>query len=201
MNEEHQPFDSPPPEPVVPIDQTPDEPAAETLPPPPPPPSGANIRAFPPVSTRPAISSGEYWRARSDDLLAQLGIDARLAARTLIITVIMAALGALLDEILGLPGSALRVTFGGTLVAGLSGLTYALFKGREDAPSLIMAAVSGLVAYTVWYIVRDIVGFAGLDMNVFKAMVSGVLAGILGFGWLALVREVTRRVPWKAKGS
>mgnify|MGYP001146672253 CR=1 FL=1 len=200
MNEEHQPFDSPPPEPVVPMDETPDEPA-ETLPPPPPPPTGANIRAFPPVSTRPAISSGEYWRTRSDDLLAQLGIDARLAARALIIAVLAAALGALLDEILGLPGTTLRVTFGGTLVAGLSGLTYAYFKGREDAPGLIMAAVGGLVAYTVWYIVRDIVGFAGLNMNVFKAMVSGVLAGILGFGWLVLLREVTKRVPWKAKSS
>lgn len=194
MNEERQPFDSPPPDPLVPMDDTPDTPQ-EPIGSPPPPPPAANIRAFPPVSTRPAISTGDYWRARSDSLLVQLGIDSRLAFRTLIIAVIAAALGALLDELLGLPGSALRVTFGGTLVAGLSGLSYALFKGREDAPGLIMAAVAGLVAYLVWYLVRDLVGFAGLNMNVLKAMVSGALAGVLGFGWLALLREVQKRLP------
>ena len=63
-----------------------------------------------------------------------------------------------------------------------------------------MAAVSGLVAYTVWYIVRDIVGFAGLDMNVFKAMVSGVLAGILGFAAGAGARGHEAGAV-KAKGS
>lgn len=194
MNEERQPFDSPPPDPLVPMDDTPDTPQ-EPIGSPPPPPPAANIRAFPPVSTRPAISTGDYWRARSDSLLVQLGIDSRLAFRTLIIAVIAAALGALLDELLGLPGSALRVTFGGTLVAGLSGLSYALFKGREDAPGLIMAAVAGLVAYLVWYLVRDLVGFAGLNMNVLKAMVSGALAGVIGFGWLALLREIPRRMP------
>lgn len=194
MNEERQPFDSPPPDPLVPMDDTPDTPQ-EPIGSPPPPPPAANIRAFPPVSTRPAISTGDYWRARSDSLLVQLGIDSRLAFRTLIIAVIAAALGALLDELLGLPGSALRVTFGGTLVAGLSGLSYALFKGREDAPGLIMAAIAGLVAYLVWYLVRDLVGFAGLNMNVLKAMVSGALAGVLGFGWLALLREVQKRLP------
>ena len=194
MNEERQPFDSPPPDPLVPMDDTPDTPQ-EPIGSPPPPPPAANIRAFPPVSTRPAISTGDYWRARSDSLLVQLGIDSHLAFRTLVIAVIAAALGALLDEILGLPGSALRVTFGGTLVAGLSGLSYALFKGREDAPGLIMAAIAGLVAYLVWYLVRDLVGFAGLNMNVLKAMVSGALAGVLGFGWLALLREVQKRLP------
>lgn len=197
MNEERLPNNSPPQEPTTPPETVAEQPASTppTEAPPPPPPPPASIRATPPLSQRPAISTGDYWRARSDNLLVQLGIDGRLAVRVLVIAVIAAALGALLDEILGLPGLSLQVSFGGILVAGLSGMSYAYFKGREDAPGLIMAAAAGLVAYTVWFIVRDIVGFAGFEMNVLKAMVSGVLAGILGFGWLVLLRTITRRLP------
>lgn len=191
MNEDRQPSDLPPTDPTPPLGATPAEPLT-------PPISerrrAENVTPLPPRPTRPALSSGDTWRQRGDDLLVQLGIDGRLAARTLIIAVIAAALGAILDEVLGLPGSALRASFGGTLVAGLSGLSYAYFKGREDAPGLIMAAVAGLVAYLVWYLVKDLVGFAGFEMNVLKSMVSGALAGMIGFGWLALLRWIPDRL-------
>lgn len=178
--------DLPPAEPAQP------PPAGASLPPAPPPAPESNIRPLPPRPDRSALSSGEYWRQRSDNLLAQLGIDAGLAGRVLVVAVIAALIAALLDEILGLPGVTLRVSFGGTLVAGLSGMSYAYFKGREDAPGLIMAAVSGLVAYLVWFIVKEIVG--NTFLNIPKAMVSGALAGMIGFGWLVLLREIPRRL-------
>jgi len=221
MNDDRLSYDAPPeqdpsldPAPEQPITPPPDPAPVDTpvthseAPPAPPPasepPPANNIRSLPPRPTGPAISSGDFWRMRSDNLLAQLGIDGRLAGRVLIIAVIAAALGAVLDEILGLPGTSLRASFGGTLVAGLSGLSYAYFKGREDAPGLIMAAVAGLVAYLVWYIIREIAGpgtpaeeyiaFSGTAMNIPKAMVSGALAGMLGFGWLALLHRLPDRL-------
>lgn len=210
MNDDRLSYDAPPeqdpsldPAPEQPITPPPDPapvdtPVTHSEAPPPPrpasePPPADNIRSLPPRPTGPAISSGDFWRMRSDTLLAQLGIDGRLAGRVLIIAVIAAALGAVLDEILGLPGTSLRASFGGTLVAGLSGLSYAYFKGREDAPGLIMAAVAGLVAYLVWYIVSEIIGTV-YAMNIPKAMVSGALAGMLGFGWLALLHRLPDRL-------
>ncbi len=210
MNDDRLSYDAPPeqdpsldPAPEQPITPPPDPapvdtPVTHSEAPPPPrpasePPPADNIRSLPPRPTGPAISSGDFWRMRSDNLLAQLGIDGRLAGRVLIIAVIAAALGAVLDEILGLPGTSLRASCGGTLVAGLSGLSYAYFKGREDAPGLIMAAVAGLVAYLVWYIVSEIIGTV-YAMNIFKAMVSGALAGMLGFGWLALLHRLPDRL-------
>lgn len=210
MNDDRLSYDAPPeqdpsldPAPEQPITPPPDPapvdtPVTHSEAPPPPrpasePPPADNIRSLPPRPTGPAISSGDFWRMRSDNLLAQLGIDGRLAGRVLIIAVIAAALGAVLDEILGLPGTSLRASFGGTLVAGLSGLSYAYFKGREDAPGLIMAAVAGLVAYLVWYIVSEIIGTV-YAMNIPKAMVSGALAGMLGFGWLALLHRLPDRL-------
>lgn len=200
MNEDRQPHPAPPNEPGSATPREPVTPRAEPAPieTPPPPvserPPAENVTPLPQRPTRPALSSGEYWRRRSDNLLVQLGIDARLATRVLVIAVIAAALGALLDEVLGLPGTALRASFGGTLVAGLSGLSYAYFKGREDAPGLIMAAVAGLVGYLVWYLVKDLLGFADSQLNVLKAMVSGALAGMLGFGWLALLHWLPDRL-------
>lgn len=210
MSEERQPFDAPPPEPPVPSEPAVQKPAStppgpppmpeQAVPPPPPPserprsappPLPSNIRPLPQRPVRPALSSGD-WRRRGEDLLSQLGIDAALAGRTLAFAIIAAVIGALLDEILGLPGVSLRVSFGGTLVAGLSGLSYAYFKGREDAPGLIMAAFAGMVAYLVWYLVTEIVSDAFL--NVPKAMVSGAFAGLIGFGWLALLHEIPKRL-------
>ena len=193
MNDDRLSYDAPP-EQDPSLDPAPEQPIT---PPPDPAPVDAPVTHSeappPPRPTGPAISSGDFWRMRSDTLLAQLGIDGRLAGRVLIIAVIAAALGAVLDEILGLPGTSLRASFGGTLVAGLSGLSYAYFKGREDAPGLIMAAVAGLVAYLVWYIVSEIIGTV-YAMNIFKAMVSGALAGMLGFGWLALLHRLPDRL-------
>jgi len=185
----------PSPEPAAAIPEAPPQ-AAEAAPAAPPaepePAPAAQIRSIPPLPDRPALRSSEYWRRRSDNLLVQLGIDGSLAARALLLAVVLAAIGALLDEILGLPGDTLRVSFGGTLVAGLSGLSYGFFKGRADPPGLIMAAVAGLVAYVVWYVVKEIIGVAGFEMNLFNAIFSGLLAGILGFGWLVLLHEIPK---------
>lgn len=201
MSEERQPFDAPPPDPQ-PAPPGPPPVSEQPVPPPPPPserlqgappPPPPNIRALPPRPTRPALSTSE-WLKRGEGWLSQLGIDSGLATRVTVIALVAGVIGALLDEILGLPGITLRTSFGGTLVAALSGLSYAYYKGREDVPGLIMAAFAGLVAYLAWYLVTEIVSDAFL--NVPKAMVSGILAGVAGFGWLALLHAIPRRVGW-----
>lgn len=203
MSEERRPFDVPPTEPESGPEATPSSPpstppAGVSQPPPlaerqqsaPPPP---NIHTLPPRPARPAISTAE-WLRRSEGWLSQLGIDSGMATRVTLIAIIAGVLGALLDEILGLPGMTLRTSFGGTLVAALSGLSYPYYKGREDLPGLIMAAFAGLVAFLVWYLVTEIVGDAFL--NVPKAMVSGIFAGMIGFGWLALLHAIPKNAGW-----
>ena len=91
---------------------------------------------------------------------------------------------AVLDEVLGLPTEALRLTFG-WMIAALNGANYAFFKRHDDRAGLLMSAVAGLVAFVVWFIVMKIIGGDfGLSycLNVFKAIVTGIIAGIIGFG-------------------
>ena len=81
---------------------------------------------------------------------------------------------AVLDEVLGLPTEALRLTFG-WMIAALNGANYAFFKRHDDRAGLLMSAVAGLVAFVMWFIVMEIIGGDfGLSygLNVFKAIVT-----------------------------
>lgn len=140
---------------------------------------------------RGASSSAGVMR-QAEDAVAQFGVDLNLAVKVLIVAAVSGLAAAVLDEVLGLPTSSLRFTFG-WMIAALNGATYAFFKHRDDRAGLVMSAVAGLVAFVVWFIVMEIIGGEfGLSwgLNVFKAIVTGIIGGLIGFGWFALLRKL-----------
>jgi hypothetical protein len=131
-----------------------------------------------------------------EDVVDQLGIDLNLGIKVLIVAAVSGLVAAVLDEVLGLPTGSLRFTFG-WMIAALNGATYAFFKNHDDRAGLIMSAVAGLVAFLLWYIVTEIIGGDfGLSwgLNVFKAIVTGIIVGLIGFGWFALIRRLPEKL-------
>jgi hypothetical protein len=142
---------------------------------------------------------------RIQGVLDQLGIELNLAIKVLIVAAVSGILAVLLDEILGLPSGALVFSFS-WFIAVLNGPTYAFFKGKDDVPGVIMAGVAGLVTLFVWFIVMKIIGgdvkdiktFAHHDLltiwfddiNILKAMLTGIIVGLIGFGWFAGLRRL-----------
>ncbi len=150
----------------------------------------------PPGPGKPIRNSNMPSRAgamrQMEDTVAQLGIDLNLGTKVLIVAVVSGLVAAVLDEVLGLPTEALRLTFG-WMIAALNGANYAFFKRHDDRAGLLMSAVAGLVAFVMWFIVMEIIGGDfGLSygLNVFKAIVTGIIAGIIGFGWFAIMRKL-----------
>jgi len=168
------------------------QPPPSQSPPPrtPPPGPGQPIR-----SPRRAPSSASAMR-QVEDVVDQLGIDLNLGIKVLIVAAVSGLVAAVLDEVLGLPTGSLRFTFG-WMIAALNGATYAFFKNHDDRAGLIMSAVAGLVAFLLWYIVTEIIGGDfGLSwgLNVFKAIVTGIIVGLIGFGWFALMRRLPEKL-------
>jgi len=142
---------------------------------------------------------------RIQGILDQLGIELNLAVKVLIVAAVSAILAVLLDEIIGLPSSALVFSFS-WMIAALNGPTYAFFKGKDDLPGVIMAGVAGLVTLFVWFIVMKVIGgdvkdiksFEHHDLltiwfddiNILKAMITGIIVGLIGFGWFAGLRRL-----------
>lgn len=119
--------------------------------------------------------------------MQQAGIDLELAAKVLVLAAVSGLLAAFLDEILGLPTNVLRFSFG-WMIAALSGAAYLVLKGKPDLGGLIVAGAAGLVALTFWFIIMEIIGGEyGLSfgMNIFKAWLTGIISGLLGYGWVA----------------
>ncbi len=141
--------------------------------------------------------------------IKQMGIDIDVAIKVLILALVSGILAALLDAILGLPAGVLAFTFGG-FVAVLNGASYAFFTGSYKLDGLVMSAVSGLVTMFVWYIVASILlgdpefkdsahdflykGWVDEYVNLPKAMIAGIVAGMLGFGWFALLRRLPKNL-------
>jgi hypothetical protein len=88
---------------------------------------------------------------QADAYLDRAGIDRAVALKVLIIAAVSAVLASLLDTVIGLPTGALGFTFS-WIVAVLNGMTYAYLLERFDLGGVIMAAVTGFVAYELWYI-------------------------------------------------
>lgn len=143
---------------------------------------------------------------RAQTTLAPLGIDFTIAIKVLIIAVVSGLLAALLDQIVGLPTGALAFSFS-WFVAALNGPTYAFFKGKDDLAGVVMAAVAGLVTLFFWFIMLKIlvgsnpkieslsahnllVYWFDHYLNILKAMLSGILVGLLSYGWFAGLRRL-----------
>jgi hypothetical protein len=120
-------------------------------------------------------------------MMQQAGIDLEIAVKVLALAVVSGIMAAFLDEILGLPTNALRFTFG-SLLAALNGPTYLILKGKPDLAGAIAAAVAGLLAFMFWFIIMEIIGGEfgpSYGLNIFKVWITGIIVGLLGFGWVA----------------
>lgn len=134
---------------------------------------------------------------RAQDMLTKLGIETPVAIKVLVLAVGSALVAAILDRIFELPADALPVLLGG-FIAVINGPTYALLTKREDRAGAIMAAVAGIVALLIWWVVTKLIGDQDLGYNYTynpadawnfgEVLLDGILLGLLGFGWLALVK-------------
>lgn len=136
---------------------------------------------------------------RVQDVLNQLGIDIPIALKVLVLAVVSALLAAILDRILKLPADSLPLLLGG-FIAVINGLTYAYLTKKENLAGAIMAAVAGFVALLIWWIVTKIIGDQDTGFNFTynpadawnfgEVLLDGVLLGLLGFGWIALLKRL-----------
>jgi len=154
---------------------------------------------------RPQGSQADEVMQQAQQMVTQLGIDINTGILVLILAAVSAIVAALLDEILGLPTGALAFTFA-WFVGALNGPTYAVLKNAYNLPGLIMSAVTGLVTLLVWFIVTEIITgdlkysdsphylfrFWFDDLNVLKAMLTGAIVGMLGFGWFVLLQRLPK---------
>lgn len=144
--------------------------------------------------------SAQNVSKQAQDMLKRLGIDLNLAILSLILAVVSGLVAAILDRVLDLPAEHFLFTFAGIL-AFANGLSYAFFEGRETLAGAIMAAVNGFVAFLFWWILTKIIGDRDLVFgtynpadvyNLGEAFLEGVIMGLVGFGWLALLRRLPR---------
>jgi hypothetical protein len=130
-------------------------------------------------------------------MMQQAGIDMEIAAKVIILAVLSGILAAFLDEILGLPTNALRFTFG-WMIAALNGPTYLILKGgKPDLAGVIIAAAAGLISLMFWFIIEEIIGGdygLSFGMNLFKVWLTGIIVGLIGFGWVAGLRYLPKDV-------
>jgi hypothetical protein len=140
-------------------------------------------------------SAGAAKQAQA--MLEQAGIDMEIAAKVLILAVLSGIVAAFLDEILGLPSNALRFAFG-WMIAALNGPTYLIFKGgKPNLAGVIMSAVAGLIALMFWFIIMEIIGGdygLSFGMNIFKVWLTGLIVGLIGFGWVAMLGYLPKEV-------
>lgn len=143
-------------------------------------------------------------REQAGAALDALGVDRLVALKALAVAAVAGLLAALLDAILGLPAGTLVFAFG-WIVAALNGPAYAIWRGKTDRAAWVMAAVAGLVAYLVWFIVMEILtgepnwredeinaynvfkSWRNEYMNILKVMLTGAIVGLLGLAWHALL--------------
>ncbi len=153
----------------------------------------------------------QIYMEQAQSYMKQIGINIDLAIKVLIIAAVSGVLAALLDRIVGLPVGGLAFTFG-WIIAALNGATYAYYSGNHNLSGLIMAAVSGVVTLLLWYVVMEIIGRDPRDfkiddydsqvfafsawfdqLNVLKVILTGIIVGMLGFGWFALLRRLPEK--------
>lgn len=136
-------------------------------------------------------------QAQAQRILDQLGIETGLGLQVIIVALVSGAIAALIDRILDLPTDALVFIFGWGLIAALNGPLYYLLKGsKESVAATVMAAVGGFLALLAWWIVTKLVGERDFgynpadQYNLLELLVSGVVMGLISYGWFVLVRRL-----------
>jgi uncharacterized membrane protein YvlD (DUF360 family) len=132
---------------------------------------------------------------QTQQALDQVGIEINLAIKVLIAAAIFGAVAAIVDRILSLPTDALFFLFG-YIVAAINGPTYAFLKGKDNLAGIIMSAVDGFIALLIWWIVVKILGgqvggkFYADQLNFWKVLLDGIILGLVGWGWYAILRRL-----------
>lgn len=134
--------------------------------------------------------------AQAQRVLDQLGIETGLGLQVIIIALVSGVIAALIDRILDLPTDTLVFMFGWGLIAALNGPLYYILKGKESLAATVMSAVSGFLALLAWWIVTKLVGERDFgynpadQYNLLELLVSGIVVGLLSYGWFVLVRRL-----------
>jgi hypothetical protein len=130
-------------------------------------------------------------------VLDQLGIETGAGLQVIIVALVSGVVAALIDRILDLPTDALVFMFGWGLIAALNGPLYYLLKGsKESVAATVMAAIGGFLALLAWWIITKLVGERDFgynpadQYNLLELLVSGVVVGLLSYGWFVLVRRL-----------
>ncbi|GAB4418410.1 MAG: hypothetical protein Kow00106_14420 [Anaerolineae bacterium] len=136
-------------------------------------------------------------QAQALRVLDQLGIETGVGLQVIIVALVSGVVAALIDRILDLPTDALVFMFGWGLIAALNGPLYYLLKGsKESVAATVMAAVGGFLALLAWWIVTKLVGERDFgynpadQYNLLELFVSGVVMGLVSYGWFVLVRRL-----------
>lgn len=136
-------------------------------------------------------------KAQAQNLLAPLGIEVEAAVKVLVLAIVFGIVGAIVDKVLELPTESLYILFG-VWAAVLNGPTYAFFKSKVDLGAVVMGAVAGFVALLAWWILTKLIGDRGDyfkynpadGYNLLEVLLTGVIAGLLGLGWYALLERL-----------
>lgn len=139
---------------------------------------------------------------QTEEVLNRFGIEIDLAIKVLIAAIVAGLVAALVDRIFALPSKYLVFMFG-YIVAAVSGPVYSFLKGKENLAGAIMAAVAGFIAFLAWWILRKILGdqsegvfkYNPADQwNFWKVLLDGVILGLVGWGWFAVLRRLPARL-------
>jgi uncharacterized membrane protein YvlD (DUF360 family) len=136
---------------------------------------------------------------QTQEVLDRFGIEIDLAIKVLIAAVVFGLVAAVVDRVLSLPTDALAFLFG-WIVAAVNGPTYAFLKGKDNLAGVIMSAVNGFIALLAWWIVAKILGgqvvskLEADQLNFWKVLLDGVILGLVGWGWFALLRRLPARL-------
>jgi len=151
------------------------------------------------------FQAGEAMQ-QAERVVNQLGIDINAGLVALVVAVVSGIVTAILDRLFKFPTGTFMFAFGvgAGMIAVINGPVYAMLKGGKDSlASVIMAVVSGFVALLLWWITTKIIGdyktgpysYNYADRyGFFKILLSGILGGLIGYGWYALVRRLPTRL-------
>jgi ABC-type branched-subunit amino acid transport system permease subunit len=124
-------------------------------------------------------------RERTSAGLERAGIDVPTALKSLM----LASIIGILAGFFGMVSPKHALIFAGAAIA-LNGFTYSFFKREEDIAGLTVSLASGLVAAIFWLILTAISGNDYTHTNFVQTIVFGLIFGLIGFGWLALLRAL-----------
>ncbi len=151
------------------------------------------------------FQAGEAMQ-QAERVANQLGIDINAGLVAVVVAIVSGIVTAILDRLFKLPTGTFMFAFGvgAGMIAVINGPVYALLKGGKDSlAGVIMAVISGFVALLFWWITTKIIGDRDMGYytlnyadgyGFFKILLSGILGGLIGYGWYALVRRLPTRL-------